>query len=105
VEKEANRPSTEQQKRLMQSMGQLWLQEEVRSLEQRVSTVVSPLLVPDASALLRHLPQAKQLAASRQFIIVVPTSGQHKFLFCKIATFLNIFLLVCPKQKIKKISS
>lgn len=62
-------------------MGQLWLQEEVRSLEQRVSTVVSPLLVPDASALLRHLPQAKQLAASRQFVIVVPISGQHTIIY------------------------
>jgi len=65
----------------MQNMGQLWLQEEVKNLETRVSQshdscVLSPYLVLDSSAILFHLHLVKQLVISKKFVVIVPISGK-----------------------------
>ncbi|XP_065334944.1 nonsense-mediated mRNA decay factor SMG5 isoform X1 [Cloeon dipterum] len=66
------------QKKLMQHMGQLWLQEEVRNLESRVShgkgnCAFSPYIVVDSSALLSKLHLVKLLIKSKQFVVVIPS--------------------------------
>ncbi|XP_059487199.1 nonsense-mediated mRNA decay factor SMG5 [Neocloeon triangulifer] len=70
-------PNKDQQKKLMQNMGQLWLQEEVRNLESRVSRsqgncTFSPYIVVDSSALLTNLHLVKQLVLARKFVVVIP---------------------------------
>ncbi|XP_039291279.1 protein SMG5 [Nilaparvata lugens] len=59
-------------------LGELWLRSEVNQLETRVkqrgqSANLPPYLVLDAPALISHLALAKQLVASKKFIVLVPS--------------------------------
>ncbi|CAH1130775.1 unnamed protein product [Ceutorhynchus assimilis] len=59
----------------MKQMGQLWLAAEVRALEIKVGrakVILSPYLVLDTDALVKHTHMVKQLVFSRQFILLVP---------------------------------
>lgn len=64
-------------RQLMKHMGQLWLAAEVRDLESRVKgkMSLSPYLVVDVEALIKHMDMVKQLVYSRKFLILVPTTG------------------------------
>ena len=60
---------------LMENMAQLWLQQEVRDLENQ-EKYSSSYLVVDASALIHHLFAVKDILATKKFAIIVPNSGK-----------------------------
>ncbi|XP_017777944.1 PREDICTED: protein SMG5 [Nicrophorus vespilloides] len=61
---------------LMKNMGQLWLAAEVKDLELRVKgkMSLSPYLVVDVEALIKHIYMVKQLVYSKKFIVLVPSA-------------------------------
>ncbi|XP_064459395.1 nonsense-mediated mRNA decay factor SMG5-like [Ornithodoros turicata] len=70
--------SAENQQRkqqVMRSMAHLWLEQEVRELQEGVSASPPPLppyLVPDSSVLCHHLTLLRRLVATRRFVLLLP---------------------------------
>lgn len=70
----------EQRVKMMKEMGQLWLEAEVKNLENKVKqtakmSLLTPYLVVDSEALIQHNILVKKLVSSRQFVLLIPTAG------------------------------
>lgn len=64
--------------KLMRHMGKLWLKAEVRALESRLRfRLMSPYLVPDHEALIKHTATLKRLLYARKFIVIIPAVGKE----------------------------
>lgn len=70
----------EQRVKMMKEMGQLWLEAEVKNLENKVKqtakmNLMTPYLVVDSDAVTQHCILVKKLVSSRQFVVLIPSAG------------------------------
>ncbi|XP_062545991.1 nonsense-mediated mRNA decay factor SMG5 [Armigeres subalbatus] len=68
----------QQEKNINELMGQLWLRNEVKTLESKVKKVVNitmtPYLMLDSKCLTEHTSIVKNLVKTKKFVILIPTA-------------------------------
>lgn len=75
VSSEGSTESQQRKQQVMRNMAHLWLEQEVRELQEGVSASPPPLppyLVPDSSVLCHHLALLRRLVATRRFVLLLP---------------------------------
>ncbi|QQP39926.1 Uncharacterized protein FKW44_013799, partial [Caligus rogercresseyi] len=67
-------PEEDKRHALMQSMAQLWLKQEVEDLEEKDAKMVSPYIIVDHLAMVKHLRTIKDVVAAKKFTVIIPNA-------------------------------